>query len=181
MEYYNTTEQRDTCLLEHSIHLKRAELFLFYISIVLLSIFVLEIFISIYALGSKYYKSPLYLVDGAIVFGSFIMEIYFHYGDIGNAERAASAIIVLRLWKIIRVVHAVAHSLTVKNQILIKKISEAKLLLEEEKEQIEQILEKQEIRLDYYVNILIGLKKLPSTDQIDKYVNDIWTQRKNSI
>jgi len=108
------------------------------------------------------------------------MEIYFHYGDIGRAGRAVSAIVVLRLWKIIRAIHAVAHSISLRNRLLIKKIQEAKILLEEEKEQTQQILEKKEIKLEYFVNILTELGKLPSTNQIDSYVNNIWLQRKTS-
>ncbi len=178
MEQYNTTVQRDSCLLEHSVHLSRADLFLFYFSVLLLTLFVLEVFLCFYAFGWKYYKNPLYLLDGLVVLASFIMEIYFHYGNIGRAGRAASAIVILRLWKIIRAIHAVAHSISLRNHLLIKKIQEAKILLEQEKEQTEQILEKQEIKLEYFVNILTKLGKLPSTNQIDSYVNNIWSQRK---
>jgi hypothetical protein len=178
MKQYNTTEQRDLCLLKHSANLNRTELFLFYFSVLLLTLFVLEVFLSFYAFGWKYYKNPLYLLDGGIIFASFIMEIYFHYEYIGRAGRAASAIIILRLWKIIRAIHAVAHSITLRNRLLIKKIQEAKILLEEEKEQTEQTLEKQEIKLEYFINMLTKLGKLPSTGQIDSYVNNIWSQRK---
>ncbi|CAF4635922.1 unnamed protein product [Rotaria sp. Silwood2] len=180
MIFYNTTEQRDTCLLDFSLHLVHADLFLFYFSVLLLTIFVLEIFISFYAFGWKYYMNPLYLLDSAIVFASFIMEIYFHYGNIGRAGRAAAAVVILRLWKIIRAIHAVAHSITLKNRLLINKIQEARILLEEEKQQVEQTLEKQEIKMEYFINILTNLKKLPSTSQIDKYVNNTWQQRKNN-
>lgn len=174
MIQYNTTKQRDACILEYSIHLKRTELFLFYISVLLIGIFVLEVLISLYALGSKYWKNPFCLLDGIVVFASFIMEIYFHYGYMGKAGRAASVIIVLRLWKIIRAVHAVAHSLSLKNRLLIKKIEEAKSVLEEEREQIEQTLEKQNIKLNYFINLLTNLGKLPSKQHIDKYVNEVW-------
>lgn len=75
MEEHQLTEQRESCLLEHSIHLKRTELFLFYVSIVLISCFVLEVFVSLFAFGWKYLKNPLYLLDGSIVIASFIMEI----------------------------------------------------------------------------------------------------------
>jgi hypothetical protein len=141
----------------------------------------LEIFVSVYAFGWKYYKNLLYLLDGAIVFASFIMEMYFHLGNIGRAGRAASAIVILRLWKIVRAIHAVAHSITLKNRLLIKKIQEARILLENEKQMTEQTLEKQEIKLDHFINILVTIGKLPPMDQIDTYVDNIWKQRKKSI
>ncbi|CAF1534750.1 unnamed protein product [Rotaria sp. Silwood1] len=180
MKFYNTTEQRDTCLLNHSIHLVHADLFLFYFSVLLLITFVLEIFISFYAFGWKYYMNPIYIVDSIIVFSSFIMEMYFHYGNIGRAGRAAAAIVILRLWKIIRAIHAVAHSITLKNRVMIKKIQEARLLLEEEKQQTEQLLEKQDIKIEYFIKILTISGKLPSTTQIDNHVNSMWEQRKNN-
>src|SRR5690349_21148615 len=109
MSQYNTTEQRDSCLLPYSDDLHRGELFLFYFSVILLITFVSEVFLTFYAFGWKHYLNPLYLSDGLIVFASFIMEIYFHYGNIGRAGRAAAAIVILRLWKIVRAIHAVAH------------------------------------------------------------------------
>jgi hypothetical protein len=181
MEEYNTTEQRDTCLLPYSPDLTRGESFLFYFSVLLLIIFVLEIFISFYTYGWRHYKNPLYLLDSIIVFASFIMELYFHYGNIGRAGRAAAAIVVLRLWKIVRAIHAVAHSITVKNRLLIKKIQEAQKMIEEDKLNTEKMLEKQEITVDYLMNILKPTGKLPSLEQIDKYVNKTWQKRKKAV
>ncbi len=178
MIFYNTTTQRDSCLLPYSINLYRGELFLFYFSFFLLIIFVLEVFISFYAFGWHHYKNPLYLTDGIIVFSSFIMEVYFHYGNIGRAGRAAAAIVVLRLWKIVRAIHAVAHSITLKNRLLIKKIQEAQIVIEEDKLNTEKMLEKQEIKLEYFMNILKSLGKCPTTQQIDKYVDKTWQQTK---
>jgi hypothetical protein len=177
LEEYNTTIQRDLCLLPYSIHLEHADLFLFYFSFLLLTIFVIEVFISIYAFGRKYCKSPLYLLDGMIVLSSFIMELYFHYGNVGQAGRAASALILLRLWKIVRAIHAVGHSISIKNRLLIERIRDAQILLEKEKYQAEQTLEKQEIKVNYLVHILMNMNKLPSTKQIENYVQKIWIQR----
>lgn len=181
MQQYNTTEQRDTCLLEHSVHLVRAELFLFYFSAILLAVFVIEVFISFFTFGWKFYKNPLYLLDSTVVLTSFIMELYFHYGNIGRAGRAAAAIVILRLWKIVRAIHAVAHSITIKNRLLIKKIEEAKVLLEEEKQEIQQILEKQEIKVEYFMQLLKNIGKLPSKSQIDKFIDNEWKKRQENV
>ena len=59
--------------------------------------------------------------------------------------------------KIVRATHAIAHSITLKNRILIKKIEEAKVLLEAERELAERTLEKQEIRLEYFIKILTNI------------------------
>ena len=178
MIYYNTSNQRDSCLLSYSLGLTRGESFLFYLSFILLVVFVLDVFVSFYAFGWRHYKNPLYLLDATIVMSSFVMEIYFHYGNIGRAGRAAAAIVVLRLWKIIRAIHAVAHSINVKNHLLIKKIREAQAAIEEEKLNTDQILEKQQIKLEYLMNILKTSGKSPNLPQIDKYVETTWQQRK---
>jgi hypothetical protein len=180
MQAFNTTIQRDACLLPHSKDLFRGELFLFYFSLFLLIIFVLEIFISFYTFGWRHYTNLLYLSDGIIVLSSFIMELYFHYGNIGRAGRAAAAIIVLRLWKIVRAIHAVAHSITVKNRLLIKKIQEAQIIIEDEKSTTEQMLEKQEIKVEYLMHLLKTTGKSPTLEQIDNYVDKTWQQRKKT-
>ncbi|UJR34902.1 hypothetical protein I4U23_027680 [Adineta vaga] len=177
MLIYNTTNQRDSCLLPYSLSLSRGELFLFYFSVLLLIIFVFEIFISFYAFGLRHYTNPLYLLDSLIVFTSFIMELYFHYGNLGRAGRAAAAIVVLRLWKIVRAIHAVVHSIILKNRLIIKKIQEAQILIEQEKESTEKMLEKQDIKVEYLTNLLKTYGKLPSNQQINNYVENLWKQR----
>lgn len=177
MEEYNITSQRDTCLLPPTPDLIRAELFLFYFSVFLLILFVSEVFISFYGFGWRHYKNPLYLLDSLIVFASIIMELYFHFGNIGRAGRAAAAIVVLRLWKIVRAIHAVAHSITVKNRLLIKKIQEAQTIIEEEKLATEKMLEKQQIKVEYLMNLLNTSGKSPSVQQIDNHVEKTWNQR----
>lgn len=178
MLYYNTTDQRDSCLLPLSSSLLRGETFLFYLSLILLMIFVIDVVVSFYAFGWQHYRNPLYLMDGIIVVSSFVMEIYFHYGNIGRAGRAAAAMVVLRLWKIVRAIHAVAHSITVKNHLLIKKIREAQTAIEEDKLNAEQIMEKQEIKLEYLINILKTSGKSPNLLQIDNYVEQTYQERK---
>ena len=61
-----------------------------------------------------------------------------------------------------------------------KKIEEAKVLLKQKREEIEENLEKQNIKLDFYVHLLVELGKLPSRQQTDKYVNAIWKKRKEA-
>lgn len=181
MEQYNTTVQRDSCLLPYSVHLTHGELFLFYFSVLLLIIFVLEIFISFYAFGLRHYANPLYLLDSIIVFSSFLMELYFHYGSIGRAGRAAAALVVLRLWKIVRAIHAVVHSITLKNRLIIKKIQEAQTTIQEEKEGTERMLEKQNIKVEYLADLLKSLNKLPTPKQINTYVDKTWQQRRTPV
>ncbi|CAF1043003.1 unnamed protein product [Adineta ricciae] len=177
---YNTTHQRDSCFLPYSLSLSRGELFLFYFSVLLLIIFVIEILLSFYTFGLRHYTNPLYLIDSLIVFTSFVMELYFHYGHLGRAGRAAAAIVVLRLWKIVRAIHAVVHSISLKNRIIIKKIQEAQIIIEQEKEMTEKMLQKQDIKVEYLTNLLKINGKLPSNEQINSHVEKLWRQRSQS-
>lgn len=178
MARYNITDQRDSCLLPPSKDLHNGELFLFYLSACLLLIFVAELVLSFSAFGWRHYSNPLYFLDGLIVLTSFLMELYFHFGNLGRAGRAAAAIVILRLWKIVRAIHAVAHSITVKNRLLIKKIREAQTIIEEEKKTTEKMLEKQQIKVEYFAGLLKehGFK-IPPTDQIDHFVDKTWQEK----
>ena len=178
MTEYNITNQRDSCLLPPSKDLHNGELFLFYFSVCLLWIFVTELVLSFIAFGWRHYLNPLYFIDGLIVLTSFLMELYFHFGNLGRAGRAAAAIVLLRLWKIVRAIHAVAHSITVKNRLLIKKILEAQTIIEEEKKSTETMLEKQQIKVEYLIGLLKEVEgKMPSNEQIDRYVDKTWQEK----
>ena len=178
MSEYNISNQRDTCFLPPSSDLRNGELFLFYFSVCLLLIFVSELVLSFLAFGWRHYLNPLFFLDGLLVFTSFVMELYFHFGNLGRAGRAAAAIVLLRLWKIVRAIHAVAHSITVKNRALIQKIREAQTIIEEEKKCTEKMLDKLEIKVEYFIGLLKELgAKVPASEDIDRHVDKIWQER----
>jgi hypothetical protein len=143
LELYNTTQQPSECLLPLSRSVDDGELALFYISLILISTFVLEIFAAFYAFGWRRYTKLLYLFDAIVVLVSFILEVYFHFGNVVKIGRAAAGLVVLRLWKIIRAIHAIAHTMALRNHIIVEEIEQAREMLNDEKLHAEKTIDQQ--------------------------------------
>jgi hypothetical protein len=169
MEQYNTTKQRDNCLLPPTNKVETAETALFFVSLVLISIFVLEIFTAFYAFGWRRYTKILFLFDAFIVISSFILEVYFRFGNLGKVGSASAGVVVLRMWKIIRAIHAVAHAVTLRNHLIIEEIEHARQIVNEEKLRAEKTIEEQQ-------------KKINSlTELLEKSVKQGRLQQQNSV
>ncbi|GAM21252.1 hypothetical protein SAMD00019534_044270 [Acytostelium subglobosum LB1] len=74
-----------------------------YMTIALLSIFALEILLLLVSFGRDFFYHPLYVLDGVVITVSLVVEIVFR-------ERVASMLVVFRLWRMVRIGHAVAFS-----------------------------------------------------------------------
>ena len=164
IEEYNITIHRVTCVLEPSHHLEIGELALYYISFIIICIFVLEIFTALYAFGWRRYLKSLFLLDAIIVITSFILEVYFHFGTSTRAGRVSAGIVVLRLWKIIRAIHAIAHSISLRNRMIIEEIEKARTVLKEEKRQAQKTVLKQQQIIDNFT-YLMTQSNTPSTQE----------------
>ena len=167
MKQYNTTEQPNNCLVLPSAALDKGEAALFYISLIIVSIFVLEIFTAFYAFGWRRYTKLLFFFDAFIVISSFILEIYFYYGNVGNAGKASAGIVVLRMWKIIRAIHAVAHAVTLRNHIIIEEIEKAREVINEEKLEAENTINEQRDEINYLTDLL---NKSNKQDDSNRYI-----------
>jgi hypothetical protein len=144
------------------------ELALFYISYVIITIFVLEVLSALYAFGWRRFTKILFLLDAIIVLASFIMETFFHFGSATKAGRASAALVVLRMWKVVRAIHAIAHSISLRNHIIIEKIKEAKTALQEEVRKAKKTIFEQKTKIDE-LTILCeknGMQSIP--DQISE-------------
>ncbi|XP_054166481.1 voltage-gated hydrogen channel 1-like [Oppia nitens] len=81
---------------------------LHYISIAILCIFVVEICLKMYAFRSEYIRHYAEIIDAFIVLTSLILDLIFiNHEDI---LRYIGLVIILRLWRIVRVVHGIAIS-----------------------------------------------------------------------
>lgn len=165
--------ESSSCKLKESAALTGGEWFLWALSVFLLSIFVLELIASGIAFGLRHFKKPLYFIDALIVSISLILEIYFKVGDGGRLETAPSAIIALRLWKIVRAVHAIAHTIELKNQEIIKEVKLAKDQLEAEHQEVTDVLEQQQLRISY----LRQRAPQVSDGELDEYVEKEFQKR----
>jgi hypothetical protein len=168
MNQYNITQQRPECLLPPSHPLESGELALYYISLVIICIFVLEISAAYYTFGWRRYTKILYLLDAIIIFSSFILEVYFHFGAGTKAGRASAGLVVLRLWKIVRAIHAIAHSISLRNHMIMEEIEKARTILKEENLQAEKTIREQEIEIDNLMNLLRKTDTLTTPEQVNE-------------
>ncbi|EJT97927.1 hypothetical protein DACRYDRAFT_24849 [Dacryopinax primogenitus] len=163
-----------SCVLHESTALTGADWFLWALSVFLLCIFTLEIFASFFAFGLSHFYKPLYAIDALVVFASLIMEVFFKFADNGKSGSSPAALIVLRLWKIIRAIHAIAHSIELKNQSIINSVKQAMAESQAETAQLYGKLERTELRVDYLKPLCPNL----NNDEMESFVDQELEKRR---
>lgn len=96
---------------------ERTENALLFISLTILGIFVVEQLVKLVIFGIKYFFVFWHLFDAIIVITAFALELVLT----GSAEAATPLLIVLRMWRIVRVGHAVADAMKMKQHSLLVK------------------------------------------------------------
>lgn len=122
-------------------HESHAPHILHYISIAILSIFMIELFVKIYAMGLTFFKHKMEVFDGIVVTVSFALDIAFSGKE--GAINGIGLIVLLRLWRVTRIVNGIVLSVQIqadrKIQVLEKENSELKEELEQLKSKCEQL------------------------------------------
>lgn len=103
------------------------------ISLIFSSLFVLELLASIWAFGLEYFKSKFHVFDAFIISASFIIDVLLR----GPVEEVASLIIVLRLWRVVKII----EELSVGAQEEMEGLQEKVQLLEQENEVLKRELQ----------------------------------------
>jgi Ion transport protein len=84
----------------HSVEV--AEEVLHVLSVTILGLFLIEIILRMFAHGRHFFTSIGHLVDAAVVIASFVLELALS----GAAKDVVGLLIVLRVWRLGRVIHA---------------------------------------------------------------------------
>ncbi|KAM0754552.1 hypothetical protein T439DRAFT_377015 [Meredithblackwellia eburnea MCA 4105] len=151
------------------------EMAIFVVNVFLLSLFNIEVISSIYAFGPiTFFKSWVSVMDGCIVTGTLVLDVYFHARN-EPAAKSPIALVILRLWKIFRAVHAIAHALELHYHEVVEAAEAGKERLE-----WERIAES--IRLAYVRELLVkktGVDIEPSSveDVVQREVEAIKAKR----
>ncbi|KAJ1555368.1 Voltage-gated hydrogen channel 1 [Cladochytrium tenue] len=106
--------------LRESDSLTIAEAALFWMSVVLLCGFAVEVLLSVYARGIRHLFSFVMAADAVVVYMSLFLELYFHFKN--DEETGVGALVILRIWKLVRAMHAISHSLEMKAKAIIAEI-----------------------------------------------------------
>jgi hypothetical protein len=102
---------------------------LHYISLSILIFFAAEIFLSIIALGHLVFSRWIVLLDAVVITVSIVIDVVLH-------DSAGAIIVVVRLWRVARIVHGVFETIYEK---LNDKIEEQKEKLKSKKEKIKAL------------------------------------------
>lgn len=94
-----------------------------YMSISILSLFLVEIVAKLYAYRLRFFKHKMEMFDAVVVVVSFALDVAFRNPD--SAANAGGLIIVLRLWRVARLLNGIV--LTVKTQAEHRLAREVKL------------------------------------------------------
>jgi len=107
---------------------------LHYISIAILSIFMIELFLKIYAMGFTFFKHKMEVFDGIVVIVSFSLDVAFS-GEEGAVD-GISLIVLLRLWRVTRIVNGIVLSVKMQAERKIQVLEKENTELKEEIEQL---------------------------------------------
>ncbi|XP_065672402.1 voltage-gated hydrogen channel 1 isoform X2 [Hydra vulgaris] len=82
---------------------EKAEKILHYVSLSILTLFMLELVIKIFAMGIEFFKQKFEIFDGLVITISFFLDIFLSSGGL---KFGVEFLIILRLWRITRVISA---------------------------------------------------------------------------
>ncbi len=146
------------------------------ISLAILTLFIIELLFKLYVLRLDFFKSKMEIFDYTIVVVSWSLDIVFFHHD----EHAMNLLIFLRMWRLVRIIHAIAVSMRapVEHKLVQEKyahyVTEAKLdkLFSYTKE-IEDEIEELRNLLQNFVETLPAtkLKKIPTPSRSSKSKN----------
>jgi hypothetical protein len=145
-----TLNQPLACILPAGPSLTAGEWSLWAMSITLLFVFLFDVLTSLFAFGWRRFTQPIFAIDAVVILASLVMEFVFQLSPaITNAQTSPAALVLLRLWKIIRAIHAVAHSIELKNQRVIRGIRDAKRQVADELRLAAERIRHLEIKHEY--------------------------------
>ncbi|EDO34401.1 predicted protein [Nematostella vectensis] len=128
------------------------------VSIAILSLFIIELIVKIYAMGMEFFHHKLEVFDGIVVIVSFALDIAFSGG---NAAEGASLLIILRLWRVTRIVNGIILSVKMQDE---KKIHHLHKVIEELQEELDR-LKTRNAELENELKTLKGTKEEPVAEE----------------
>ncbi|KAJ3114689.1 hypothetical protein HDU96_001781 [Phlyctochytrium bullatum] len=129
-----------------------------WVSVSILTVFAIEIAVSVYAFGWVFLKRFIHGFDALVVVVSLFLELYLEFTM--HHETNSSAIILLRIWKMIRCMHAIAHMLMMRTQRMVKTLEEVNNRIESDGHAMQKLIEFQKERIGFIASQLSERKTL---------------------
>eukprot|EP00762_Andalucia_godoyi_P001372 ANDGO_04819.mRNA.1 Voltage-gated hydrogen channel 1 len=93
-------------------------------SLTILSLFLLELFVLMFGLGVQFFKHVGYVIDLVVVATSLVVDIAFH-----SITELVGIIIILRLWRVVRILHALAVAIDARAEARVLRLRHKTLAL----------------------------------------------------
>jgi hypothetical protein len=104
------------------------------LGLIVLGIFVVELCLKLYSFGLSFFKHKMEVFDGIIVVVSFAMDAA--YGGDEDAWDGVGLLVLLRLWRVVRIVNGVVLSVKKKSE---KRIHEIQTQLKESSDEVDRL------------------------------------------
>eukprot|EP00929_Paragymnodinium_shiwhaense_P027280 TRINITY_DN16049_c0_g1_i1.p1 TRINITY_DN16049_c0_g1~~TRINITY_DN16049_c0_g1_i1.p1 ORF type:complete len:382 (+),score=97.77 TRINITY_DN16049_c0_g1_i1:46-1146(+) len=116
-------------------------------SVIILSVFEIELLALMVILKGIFFRNLLYVLDWVVVTTSLILDLAILSGAVSSAQIVATLIIIVRIWRLMRITHGVALTVHERDHHVIEEISEVAHELEDELGDLEKKLEETEAKL----------------------------------
>jgi len=83
-------------------------------------LFMLELLASVWAFGWSYFRSRFHCFDAFVVVVGFVVDVLLH----GILEEAASLVVILRLWRVFKIIEELSVGASEQTESLERKIEE---------------------------------------------------------
>eukprot|EP00112_Aurelia_sp_Birch-Aquarium-sp1_P017722 Seg4139.1 transcript_id=Seg4139.1/GoldUCD/mRNA.D3Y31 product="Voltage-gated hydrogen channel 1" protein_id=Seg4139.1/GoldUCD/D3Y31 len=142
----------------HKSHtIETVEKILHYISLTILSTFMLEIVVKVFGLGLSFFKHKLEVFDACVVIISFGLDVYMIDKGNESALGGVEFLILLRLWRISRIVNGIIVSVKKKSEENVEYLSIQRDELQEQIRQLEMKLTAQKKEITFLKDKLDSL------------------------
>ncbi|KAF2086058.1 hypothetical protein K490DRAFT_58049 [Saccharata proteae CBS 121410] len=107
------------------------------VSLVFSCLFMLELLASVWAFGFSYFKAKFHCVDACVIIASFVIDVLLR----GIVEEVASLVIVLRLWRVVKILEELATGASEQMEDLEERIESLEKENQELKDEVSRLKE----------------------------------------
>ncbi|XP_014668027.1 PREDICTED: voltage-gated hydrogen channel 1-like [Priapulus caudatus] len=159
---------------------------LHYASLAILSLFMVEIVVKLYAMRLSFFKHKLEMFDAVVVVVAFSLDIAFTTNK-GGAVNGLNLLVILRLWRIARIVNGIILSMTAQAEKRLHREKREREAVEDELGKFREFCARQTQEIERLRDLLelngISAHKVERTAfgsqlQVVAEVNDIITSKK---
>ncbi|XP_069475640.1 voltage-gated hydrogen channel 1 [Ambystoma mexicanum] len=130
-----------------------------YLSMSILSFFLIELFFKVYAFRAEFFHHKFEVMDAVVIVVSFVLDVvYISREDVFNA---VGLLILLRLWRVARIINGIIISIQSRHEEKINKLKVEKKQLVEQVTQLKQQTAEQEEEIHRLQNLLEQHKIMP--------------------